>query len=136
MGKILAIDYGSKRCGIAETDPLQIIASGLTTVATLELKAFLKTYLHNEEVDALVIGLPIRLNNELSAIESDIQTFIQYLQKNYPKLKIERVDERFTSKLAFDAMIQGGVKKQKRKDKGLVDKLSATLILQTYLDRS
>lgn len=135
MGKIIAIDYGAKRCGIAETDPLQIIASGLTTVHTTELKEFISNYLKQEEVDCLVIGLPLRLNNELSAVESDIQKFIQFLNRQFPTLKIERVDERFTSKLAVDSIIRGGVKKQKRQDKALVDKVSATLILQSFLEQ-
>ena len=133
MGKIIAIDYGTKRCGIAETDPLQIIASGLTTVSTREINQFVSDYLNNEKVDALVIGLPIQLNNELSEVENHIRGFIKVIQKQFPTLKIERVDERFTSKMAFDAMIQGGLKKQKRRDKALVDKVSATIILQTYL---
>ena len=134
MGKIIAIDYGTKRCGIAETDPLQIIASGLTTVATHELNQFISDYLSKEKVDALVIGLPIQLNNELSEVENHIRGFIKGIQKKFPALKIDRVDERFTSKMAFDAMIQGGLKKQKRRDKALVDKVSATIILQTYLE--
>ena len=135
MQKIMAIDYGGKRCGIAESDPLQIIASGLTTVATSEIHDFLDSYLPKEKIETVVIGLPLRLNNELSAIEGEIQAFVKKLEKRHPRLKIVRVDERFTSKLAVDAMIQGGVKKQKRRDKGLVDKISATLILQTYLDQ-
>jgi len=134
MGKIIAIDYGTKRCGIAETDPLQIIASGLTTVATHELMVFLSNYLQKEKVDCMVIGLPLRLNNELSAVEEHIQKFIAQLKKKYPNLSIKRVDERFTSKLAMDSMIMGGLKKKKRQDKGLIDKVSATLILQTYLE--
>ncbi len=135
MGKVMAIDYGTKRCGIAVTDSLQIIASGLTTVAANELMPFLSDYLSKEKIDCLVIGLPLRLNNELSEVEGEIQAFIKRFQKQFPDLKIERVDERFTSKLAMDSMIRGGVKKQKRRDKALVDKISATLILQTYLEQ-
>jgi putative Holliday junction resolvase len=133
MGKVVAIDYGKKRCGIAETDSLQLIASGLTTVETKSLQAFMQDYLSREEVDCLVIGEPRRLNNELSEIENQIQPFINFIKKRFPDLKIAREDERFTSKLAMDTMIKGGVKKMKRRDKGLVDKLSATIILQSYL---
>lgn len=133
MGKVVAIDYGKKRCGIAETDSLQLIASGLTTVETKSLQAFMQDYLSREEVDCLVIGEPRRFNNELSEIENQIQPFINFIKKRFPKLKIAREDERFTSKLAMDTMIKGGVKKMKRRDKGLVDKLSATIILQSYL---
>ena len=133
MGKVVAIDYGKKRCGIAETDSLQLIASGLTTVETKSLQAFMVDYLNKEEVDCLVIGEPRRFNNELSEIENQIQPFINFIKKRFPTLKIAREDERFTSKLAMDTMIRGGVKKMKRRDKGLVDKLSATIILQSYL---
>lgn len=133
MGKVVAIDYGKKRCGIAETDSLKLIASGLTTVETKSLQAFMLDYLNKEEVDCLVIGEPRRFNNELSEIENQIQPFINFIKKRFPDLKIAREDERFTSKLAMDTMIKGGVKKMKRRDKGLVDKLSATIILQSYL---
>ncbi len=133
MGKVVAIDYGKKRCGVAETDSLQLIASGLTTVETKSLQAFMVDYLNKEEVDCLVIGEPRRFNNELSEIENQIQPFINFIKKRFPTLKIAREDERFTSKLAMDTMIRGGVKKMKRRDKGLVDKLSATIILQSYL---
>jgi putative Holliday junction resolvase len=135
MSRIVAIDYGSKRCGIAATDPLQLIASGLDTVNRGELLQFLEAYLKKEEVECLVIGLPLRLNNELSAVESDIQKLIEQLKKKYPQLRIEREDERFTSKLAFDSMLKGGVKKKKRRDKALIDKVSATIILQSYMER-
>lgn len=135
MGKILAIDYGTKRCGIAITDSLQMIASGLTTVTAVELMSYLTDCFKKEKIDCLVIGLPLRMNNELSEVESEIQGFIKRFQKQFPEMKIERVDERFTSKLAMDSMIRGGVKKQKRRDKALVDKISATLILQTYLEQ-
>lgn len=135
MGKLVAIDYGKKRCGIAETDSLQIIASGLTTVETPKMQAFIVDYLNKNQVDCLVIGEPKRLNDELSEIEKSIEPFINFVRKRFPKLKIEREDERFTSKLALDSMIAGGVKKMKRRDKALVDKVSATLILQSYMER-
>jgi len=131
----MAIDYGAKRCGIAITDPLQIIASGLDTISTKELKPFLKSFLSKEEVDCIVLGEPRRLNNEISEIEKEIIPLINFLQNQFPNLKIDRQDERFTSKIALQSMIEGGLKKKKRGDKALVDKVSATLILQAYLER-
>jgi putative Holliday junction resolvase len=135
MPKIVAIDYGTKRCGIAETDSLQIIASGLTTVETRNLHDFMINYLQKEEVDCLVVGEPRRLNDEMSAVEKSIVPFINFIKKRFPALKIELEDERFTSKMAMETMISGGVKKMKRRDKALVDKISATLILQSYMER-
>lgn len=135
MPKIVAIDYGTKRCGIAETDSLQIIASGLTTVETKNMHEFIVNYLQKEDVECLVVGEPRRLNDEMSAVEKSIEPFINFIKKRFPKLKIEREDERFTSKMAMESMIQGGVKKMKRRNKALVDKVSATLILQSYMER-
>jgi len=135
MAKILAIDYGGKRCGIAATDPLQIIASGLTTVDTPKLMEYVYHYIKREGVETLVIGQPMRLNNELSAIESEILKFINKLKKKLPDLSIVRIDERFTSKLAMDALIRGGAKKKDRQNKKLIDKVSATMILQSYLEQ-
>jgi len=135
MPKIVAIDFGGKRCGIAETDSLQIIASGLTTVETKNLQDFMMDYLQKEDVECMVVGEPRRLNDEMSAIEKSIEPFINFIKKRFPKLKIEREDERFTSKMAMESMIAGGVKKMKRRDKALVDKVSATLILQSYMER-
>tara|TARA_B100001109_G_C18863075_1_gene475150 strand:- start:3713 stop:4126 length:414 start_codon:yes stop_codon:yes gene_type:complete len=135
MGKLLAIDYGKKRCGIAETDSLQIIASGLTTVDTPNLQTFIVDYLTKEKVDCLIIGEPRRLNDELSEVEKSIVPFINFVKKRFPNLKIEREDERFTSKMAVESLISAGAKKMKRREKGLVDKVSATLILQSYMER-
>ena len=135
MSKIVAIDFGGKRCGIAETDSLQIIASGLTTVETKNLQDFMMEYLQKEDVECMVVGEPRRLNDEMSTIEKSIEPFINFIKKRFPKLKIEREDERFTSKMAMESMIAGGVKKMKRRDKALVDKVSATLILQSYMER-
>ena len=135
MGKLVAIDYGKKRCGIAETDSLQIIASGLTTVDTPNLQTFIVDYLTKEKVDCLIIGEPRRLNDELSEVEKSIVPFINFVKKRFPKLKIEREDERFTSKMAVESLISAGAKKMKRREKGLVDKVSATLILQSYMER-
>ena len=135
MGRLLAIDYGSKRCGIAVTDEMQIIASGLTTVETKKLIPFLKTYCNDESVDLFLIGLPKQMNNELSESEPLILKFIKILKKEIPQIPIERVDERFTSKMAFQTMIDSGLNKKQRRNKALVDEISATIILQTYLER-
>lgn len=135
MSRVLAIDYGEKRTGIAVTDSLKIIASALTTVETTALWEFLQTYLMKEDVDTIVLGLPLRLNNELSAIEPKIQKLQRKIAHDFPQIKVERQDERFTSKLAVNAMIAGGMKKKDRKIKGNLDKISAAIILQDYLDR-
>ncbi|MCB4809189.1 Holliday junction resolvase RuvX [Tamlana sp. 62-3] len=133
MGRILAIDYGTKRTGIAVTDELQIIASGLTTVNTKDLIRFLKEYTSQEKVDLFVIGEPKQMDNTVSQSEKYIKEFIINLEKNIPNIKIERVDERFTSKMAFQTMIDSGLKKKQRQNKALIDEISATLILQNYL---
>jgi|TARA_B110000285_G_scaffold233379_1_gene307038 putative Holliday junction resolvase len=133
MGRLLAIDYGSKRTGVAVTDEMQIIASGLTTVDTKNIIDFLKSYIDKESVDLILIGLPKQMNNELSESEPLILKFIKTLDKELPDIPIHRVDERFTSKMAFQTMIDSGLNKKKRKNKALVDEISATLILQSYL---
>lgn len=129
----MALDYGAKRTGIAVTDELQIIASGLTTIATNELLDFLIDYIEKENVETIVIGEPKRLHNEPSDIESEIIKFIQKLEKKLTSVSIARFDERFTSKMAFQTMIDSGLPKKKRKNKSLVDEISATIILQSYL---
>ena len=133
MGRLLAIDYGSKRTGIAVTDEMQIIASGLTTVDTKNLVPFLKTYCESELVELFLIGLPKQMNNELSESEPLILKFIKILKKEIPHISVVRVDERFTSKMAFQTMIDSGLKKKQRQNKALIDEISATLILQSYL---
>jgi putative Holliday junction resolvase len=133
MARILAIDYGKKRTGIAITDELQIIASGLTTVSTKELIPFLKEYTAIENVELFLIGEPKQMDNTASESEALILPFIEKLEKQIPIIPIKRVDERFTSKMAFQTMIDSGLKKQQRKNKSLVDEISATLILQSYL---
>ncbi len=135
MARILAIDYGKKRTGIAVTDELQLIASGLTTVATNELFEFLKEYLKNELVELFLIGEPKQMNNSASESEALIIPFIAALKKLFPTIPIKRVDERFTSKMAFQTMIDSGLKKKQRRNKALLDEISATIILQTYLTR-
>ena len=133
MGRILAIDYGKVRTGIAVTDELQIIASGLTTVSTKELLNFLVSYAEKENVDLFVVGLPKQMNNELSESESFIIPFLKKLETTFPDIPVERVDERFTSKMAFQTMIDSGLNKKQRQNKALIDEISATIILQTYL---
>lgn len=133
MGRILAIDFGKVRTGIAVTDELQIIASGLTTVATKELIPFLKDYTKKENVDLFVLGEPKQMDNSASQSETLIVPFIKKLSKEIPNIPIHRVDERFTSKMAFQTMIDSGLKKKQRRNKALVDEISATIILQSYL---
>lgn len=135
MSKILAIDYGKKRTGLAISDELQMIASPLVTVPTDLLLNYLKNLLSDEKIETIVIGLPKKLNNELGDLENDIQLFIQQLQIEVPNTIIERVDERFTSKMASQSILMSGIKKTKRQNKSLVDNISATIILQSYLYR-
>lgn len=135
MGRILAIDYGRKRTGIAVTDTLQLIANGLTTVPTHTLLDFLVSYVKTEPVERIIIGLPKQMNNELSESMKYIQPFVNTLKKKLQDIPVEFVDERFTSVLAHKAMLDGGVKKKTRQqNKGLVDEISATIILQSYLE--
>lgn len=134
MGRILAIDYGKKRSGIAVTDILQIIANGLTTVPTNELLPFVTDYVNKEPVDKVIIGYPRQMNNEDSENMKNIEPFIRSLSEKIPTISIEFIDERFTSVMAHRAMIDGGLKKKARQNKALVDEISATIILQSYLE--
>ena len=129
------MDYGTARTGIAVTDELQLIASGLSTVATAQLMQFLKDYVTKERVERIVIGEPKRMDNTPSGSEKAISAFIGQLEREIPGMAVERLDERFTSKIAFRSMIDGGLSKSKRRNKALVDEISATLILQDYLNR-
>ncbi len=133
MGRILAIDYGQKRVGIAVTDNLKIIATPLTTIHSKDIITFLKDYLSKEEVEVFVVGEAKRLNNEESDSTKFIEPFVNLLRKTFPLINIERIDERYTSKMAFQTMIDSGLKKKERKNKETVDVISATLILQTYM---
>lgn len=133
LARILAIDYGKKRIGIAVTDDLQIIASGLTTVETKKIFSFLTNYLKNEKVELFIVGEPKQLNNTESESEQFIKPFIEKLKTTFPKIPIKRVDERFTSKMAFQSMIESGLKKKQRQNKAIIDEVSATIILQSYL---
>ena len=133
MARIMAIDYGSKRVGIAITDPLQIIASGLTTVHSKDLISFLENYLKKESVECIVVGEPKTLQNEASDSARYIEPFVTHLTRKFPTIKIARYDERFTSSLAHQTMLLGGLKKKDRANKETVDMVSATILLQDYL---
>jgi putative Holliday junction resolvase len=135
MGRIMAIDYGRKRVGIAVTDELQLIANGLTTVAAHEIFPFLRLYLQQEKVDSIAVGEPKQMNNQPSESLQFIIPFVNKLKKEFPGIPVEMVDERFTSKMAFQTMIDAGLKKKDRQNKELVDTISATIILQSYLSQ-
>lgn len=134
MGRILAIDYGRKRTGIAVTDILQLIANGLTTVPTHQLLDFLKTYMSKEPVECIVVGLPKTMDGQLSENERNIRPFVAKLRGLYPTIPVVYYDERFTSVLAHQAMLDGGLKRKDRQNKALVDEISATIILQSYME--
>jgi len=135
VGRLLAIDYGIKRCGIAVTDTLQIIATGLKTVPATELMDFLKQYTRKEPVDTFIIGHAMHLDATDSESMQFIKPFVKKLEKEFANIPIEMVDERFTSKIAFQTMIDGGLKKKQRQDKSLIDTISATIILQSYMEQ-
>jgi len=134
MGRILGIDYGNKRIGLAVTDPLKIFASPLDTVPPMDFEKYMEEYVKGEQIDELVIGYPVQMNNKPSESVKYIDPFLRKLKKLFPGIPVHLVDERFTSKIAFQSMIQGGVKKKDRRDKSMVDKISASLILQSFLD--
>ncbi len=133
MGRIMAIDYGQKRVGLAVTDELQMIANALTTIHSKDIFVFLSEYLKNENVDCVVIGEPRKMNNERSESVKFIDPFVKKLKKEFPEMQIERFDERFTSKMASQAILESGLKKKDRQNKALIDSISATIILQSYL---
>ncbi len=135
MGQIMAIDYGKKRTGIAVTDDLQMIASGLDTVETVKLFDFLARYFRGNEVEQVVVGLPTDLKGNLSEVEADILKFIATFSAQYPGITVHRLDERFTSKMASFFISQSGKSKKERQNKGLIDKVSATIILQNFLEK-
>lgn len=134
MGRILSIDYGKKRTGLAVTDPLKIIANGLTTVETSKLMEFLQDYMQKETVERIVVGLPKQMNGEDSENMKNITPFVNRLKKLYPQLPVVFYDERFTSVLAHKAMLESGIGKKARQNKALVDEISATIILQSYME--
>ncbi|MDM1380238.1 Holliday junction resolvase RuvX [Myroides marinus] len=133
MARLLSIDFGKKRTGIAVTDDFQIIASGLTTVNTEQLLPFLKDYFSKENVEKVIIGEPKRLNNEPSEVVPLLNSFIEKFKQSFPTMPVERIDERFTSKMAFQTMIDSGLKKKQRQNKALIDEIAATIILQDYM---
>lgn len=135
MARILAIDYGSKRVGIAVTDPLQIIASGLTTIHSKDVMEFLKSYVTAEQVESFVVGIPRRLNNSSTHATPLVENFMKELKKKFPDIPVYGIDERFTSKIASRSLIESGVKKKDRRNKELVDTASATLILQSFMEQ-
>ena len=134
MGRLLAIDYGRKRTGVAVSDPLQLIANGLATVPTHQLLTYILDYVAREPVDRILVGLPKQMNNEASESMAYIEPFVRSLKKRLPEMPVEYVDERFTSVLAHRAMLDGGLKKKDRQNKALVDEISATIILQSYME--
>lgn len=134
MGRIIAIDYGRKRTGLAVTDPLQMIANGLTTVPSGEVVHYLVNYVAKEVVDLFVVGFPKQMNNEPSENMKYVEAFVAHLKRAIPSIPIQYYDERFTSVMAHQAMLSGGLKKKKRQEKGLVDEISAVIILQAYLE--
>ena len=133
MPRIISIDYGAKRTGLAVTDPLQIIATGLTTVESKQLIPFLKDYFAKEEVELIIIGEPKNWDDTDTHATPLVEKIIKQLEKNFPKIPIKRVDERYTSKMAKDAMLEMGLKKMQRRNKKLVDEIAATIILQEYM---
>ena len=134
MARILAIDYGKKRVGMAVTDPQKIIANQLATVETEHIWDFLNDYLVHENVERILVGYPLQMNATPSESVVFITPFVEKLKLKFPTIPVEMTDERFTSKMAFQAMIDGGLKKMQRRDKGMIDRISATIMLQTYLD--
>jgi putative Holliday junction resolvase len=135
LSRILSIDYGKKRTGIAVTDPLKIIATGLTTVETPKLMAFLKEYFSKETVEEVIIGMPTNMDDSDTHATPLVRHFIKAFQKHVPSIPIKEVDERFTSKMASKAMIEMGMKKKQRQNKALVDEIAATIMLQEYMQR-
>jgi putative Holliday junction resolvase len=136
LARILSIDYGGKRTGLAVTDPLKIIATGLQTVETPKLVSFLKNYFSKEQVELVIIGMPVNWDDTATHATPLVQKFIKEFQKNFPSIPIKEVDERFTSKLASQAMLQMGLKKKQRQNKAMLDEIAATIMLQEYLQHN
>jgi putative holliday junction resolvase len=134
MARLLAIDYGTKRCGIAVTDPLKIIASGLTTVHSKDLINWLNDYIKKEPVETFIVGEPKRLNGQPTDATQHVEAFVKHLRKQFPEIPVQRIDERFTSKIAFRSLIDSGLNKKDRQNKDLIDEVSAVIILQSYME--
>ncbi len=135
MARLLALDYGTKRVGVAVTDELQIIASGLCTVRAHDCMDFLKEYISKEKVDAIILGMPKNLQDQKTDATPYVKGFAKQLRKQFPEMEIHLIDERFTSKMAFQSMIDSGLKKKARQNKALVDEVSATIILQSFMEQ-
>ncbi|WP_304068988.1 Holliday junction resolvase RuvX [Pedobacter glucosidilyticus] len=135
MARLMAFDYGSKRLGIAVTDPMQMIANGLTTIHPKDIISFLKTYLQTEQVEAFIVGQPKQMDGSASQSAPLVNAFVNLLKKNFPDIKVEMVDERFTSKMASAVIAQSGMSKKAKHNKALVDTISATIILQSYMEQ-
>ncbi len=133
MGRILAVDYGQKRIGLAVTDELQIVANALDTIHVKDIHDYIRNYVKENNVERFVVGLPKTLQNQASESTPFIENFVNWLKRAFPDIPIDREDERFTSKMAFQTMLDSGISKKARKDKGLVDRISATILLQSYL---
>lgn len=136
MGRILAFDYGTKRVGIATTDPLKIISTSLDTIHSSNIFDFIKEYIQKEEVEMFVVGMPLKLDNSDTSNTPHVKGFVKKLKNQFPNIPVELEDEKYTSKMALDAMIEGGTSKSYRKNKGNIDKTSAVIILQSYLERN
>ena len=134
MGRIIGIDFGTKRIGLAVTDPLQIFASPLDTIMNADFFRYMENYRQKEEIEAFVIGNPVQLNNKPSESVNQLTPFLKKLRNKYPDITVHLVDERFTSQMAFRSMLDGGVTKKDRRDKSMVDRISASIILQSFLD--
>lgn len=134
MGRILAVDYGQKRIGLAVTDELKIAAHALDTVAVKDIHDYIRNYVKQNDVEIIVVGLPVTLDNQASESTPFVENFVNWLSNEFPQIPVKRIDERFTSKMAFQTMIDSGISKKARKDKSLIDKISATIILQSFLD--
>lgn len=133
MGRILAVDYGQKRIGLAVSDELQISANGLDTVLVKDIHEYIKNYVKQNDVELFVVGLPKTLDNKASESTPFVENFVSWLKNTFPNIPVKRMDERFTSKMAFQTMIDSGISKKARKDKALIDKISATILLQSYM---
>ncbi len=134
MARLLAIDYGTKRCGIAVTDPLKLIATGLTTVHSKDLLAWLTDYIKKEPVETFIVGEPKRLNGQPTDATQHVEAFVKHLRKQFPEIPVQRIDERFTSKIAFRSLIDSGLGKKDRQNKALIDEVSAVILLQSYME--
>lgn len=135
MGRILAVDYGQKRIGLAVSDELKISANGLDTILVKDIHMYIKKYVEENDVECFVVGMPKTLDNKDSESAPFVENFVNWLKNTFPTIPVERVDERFTSKIAFQTMIDSGISKKARKDKALIDKISATILLQSYMSK-